>query len=58
MTNQSNRIRSMPLFSQTITDFWWGTFLNGDVLNSDIDIRICYNKLEGVELSNIDKLFI
>lgn len=48
----------MPLFLQTITDFWWGTFLNGDVLNSDIDIRICYNKLEGVELSNIDKLFI
>ncbi|MCR2823613.1 hypothetical protein [Lederbergia panacisoli] len=25
----------MSLFSQTITNFWWGQFLNGDVLYSD-----------------------
>ncbi|MCM3271694.1 GNAT family N-acetyltransferase [Paenibacillus elgii] len=34
MTNQPSR-ESMPLFSQTITDFWRAQFLNGDVLYSD-----------------------
>ncbi|MFD0717572.1 GNAT family N-acetyltransferase [Paenibacillus sp. GCM10027626] len=35
MTNQPSQVSSMPLFSQTITDFWRAQFLNGDVLYSD-----------------------
>lgn len=35
MTNGSNRVKNMPLFSQTITDFWRAPFLNGNVLYSD-----------------------
>lgn len=31
---QLRELRSMSLFSQTITDFWWGQFLNVDVLYS------------------------
>ncbi len=33
----------MPLFSQTITDFWWTPFLNGDVLHSDEVFTVAIN---------------
>lgn len=36
-------VRSMSLFSQTITDFWWGQFLNGDVLYSDEVFTVTIN---------------
>lgn len=43
MTNQPNQVRSMPLFSQTITDFWRAQFLNGDVLYSDEVFTVAIN---------------
>ncbi|WP_317954673.1 GNAT family N-acetyltransferase [Paenibacillus chitinolyticus] len=43
MTNQQNRIKNMPLFSQTITDFWQMQFLNGDVLYSDEVFTVVIN---------------
>ncbi|XOK61132.1 GNAT family N-acetyltransferase [Paenibacillus elgii] len=42
MTNQPSR-ESMPLFSQTITDFWQAQFLNGDVLYSDGVFTVAIN---------------
>ncbi|WP_220388996.1 GNAT family N-acetyltransferase [Paenibacillus tyrfis] len=42
MTNQPSR-ESMPLFSQTITDFWRAQFLNGDVLYSDEVFTLAIN---------------
>ncbi|MFD7521995.1 GNAT family N-acetyltransferase [Paenibacillus chitinolyticus] len=35
--------RSMPLFSQMITDFWRAQFLNGDVLYSDEAFTVAIN---------------
>ena len=43
MTNQSNRVGNMPLFSQTIIDFWGATFFNGDVLYSDEIFTVSIN---------------
>ncbi|KOY14787.1 GNAT family N-acetyltransferase, partial [Paenibacillus xylanivorans] len=43
MTNQPNQVRSTPLFSQTITDFWRAQFLNGDVLYSDEVFTVAIN---------------
>ncbi|MFU1795044.1 GNAT family N-acetyltransferase [Paenibacillus azoreducens] len=43
MTNQLNRAKNMPLFSQTITDFWRAQFLNGDVLYSDEVFTVAIN---------------
>ena len=33
----------MSLFSQTITDFWWGQFLNGDILYNDEVFTVTIN---------------
>ncbi|WP_232697806.1 GNAT family N-acetyltransferase [Brevibacillus daliensis] len=43
MTNQQSRVKNMPLFSQTITDFWRAQFLNGDVLYSDEVFTVVIN---------------
>ncbi|MET3290591.1 UNVERIFIED_CONTAM: RimJ/RimL family protein N-acetyltransferase [Brevibacillus sp. OAP136] len=43
MTIQPNQVRSMPLFSQTITDFWRAQFLNGDVLYSGEAFTVAIN---------------
>ncbi|WP_312113010.1 GNAT family N-acetyltransferase [Brevibacillus reuszeri] len=43
MRNQPSRVTSMPLFSQTITDFWRASFLNGDVLYSDESFSVTIN---------------
>ncbi|WP_200901336.1 GNAT family N-acetyltransferase [Paenibacillus sp. DMB20] len=43
MTNQQSRVNNMPLFSQTITDFWRAPFLNGDVLYSDEVFTVAIN---------------
>ncbi|MGG4454192.1 GNAT family N-acetyltransferase [Brevibacillus porteri] len=43
MTNQTNQVSSMPLFSQTITDFWREQFLTGDVLCSDEAFTVTIN---------------
>lgn len=42
MTNQQSRVK-MPLFSQSITDFWRAQFLNGDVLYSDEVFTVAIN---------------
>ena len=36
-------IEDMPLFPQTITDYWEGLFLNGDVLYSDEFFTVVIN---------------
>ncbi|KOY14788.1 acetyltransferase, partial [Paenibacillus xylanivorans] len=43
MTNQPNQVRSKPLFSQTITDFWRTPFLNGDILYTDEVFTVTIN---------------
>lgn len=43
MANVPSRETGMPLFSQTITDFWQTEFLNGDVLYSDEVFTIAIN---------------
>ncbi|MFG0216563.1 GNAT family N-acetyltransferase [Brevibacillus porteri] len=43
MTNQTNQVSSMPVFSQTITDFWRGQFFNGDVLYTDEFFTVAIN---------------
>ncbi|WP_227793504.1 GNAT family N-acetyltransferase [Paenibacillus guangzhouensis] len=42
MTNQPSQV-SMPVFSQTVTDYWHTTFLNGDVLYRDEVFTIVSN---------------
>ncbi|UED72273.1 GNAT family N-acetyltransferase [Brevibacillus sp. DP1.3A] len=39
----TNPVRSAPVFSQTITDFWREQFLNGDVLYSDDSFTVAIN---------------
>ncbi|RAT94099.1 GNAT family N-acetyltransferase [Brevibacillus sp. Leaf182] len=39
----TNPVRSVPVFSQTITDFWREQFLNGDVLYSDGTFTVAIN---------------
>ncbi|WP_206106290.1 GNAT family N-acetyltransferase [Paenibacillus dendritiformis] len=43
MTNQQSQVKNMPLFSQTITDFWRAQFLSGDVLYSDEVFTVAIN---------------
>ncbi|MGW9124383.1 GNAT family N-acetyltransferase [Paenibacillus chitinolyticus] len=43
LTNQQIRTKNMPLFSQTITDFWQMQFFNGDVLYSDEVFTVVIN---------------
>ena len=43
MTNQPTQVTNMPVFSQTITDFWQASFLNGDVLYSDESFTVAIN---------------
>jgi len=43
VANVPSRETGMPLFSQTITDFWQTEFLNGDVLYSDEVFTIVIN---------------
>ncbi|KAA1181051.1 GNAT family N-acetyltransferase [Paenibacillus sp. B2(2019)] len=43
MTNQQSRVNNIPLFSQTITDYWREKFLNGDVLYSDEVFTVAIN---------------
>lgn len=43
MINQPNQVRNMPLFSQTTTDFWRASFLNGDFLYSDKVFTVATN---------------
>lgn len=43
MTNQQSRVKSTPIFSQTITDFWRAQFLNGDILYSDEVFTVAIN---------------
>ncbi|MFL1673209.1 GNAT family N-acetyltransferase [Paenibacillus dendritiformis] len=43
MTNQQSQVKNMPLFSQTITDFWQAQFLSGDVLYSDEVFTVAIN---------------
>ncbi|MFC8683656.1 GNAT family N-acetyltransferase [Brevibacillus porteri] len=39
----TDQVRNVPVFSQTITDFWRGQFLNGDVLYSDEFFTVAIN---------------
>lgn len=43
MTNQPTQVTNIPVFSQTITDFWQASFLNGDVLYSDKSFTVAIN---------------
>ncbi|UNK15891.1 GNAT family N-acetyltransferase [Paenibacillus sp. N3/727] len=38
-----SKVKNMPLFSQTITDYWREQFLNGDVLYSDEVFTVAIN---------------
>ncbi|BAH43849.1 hypothetical protein BBR47_28720 [Brevibacillus brevis NBRC 100599] len=39
----TNPVRSAPVFSQTITDFWREQFLNGEILYSDQSFTVAIN---------------
>lgn len=43
LINQHSRVINMPLFSQTITDFWSAQFLKGEVLHSDVVFTVSIN---------------
>lgn len=43
MTGASSRARSMPLFSQTITDYWQVQFLNGEILYKNEAFTVAIN---------------
>ncbi|WMT43291.1 GNAT family N-acetyltransferase [Paenibacillus sp. D2_2] len=43
MRYQQSRIINIPLFSHTITDFWWAQFFNGEVLHSDEVFTVAIN---------------
>ncbi|WP_429841641.1 GNAT family N-acetyltransferase [Brevibacillus sp. FIR094] len=43
MTNQTNKINRMPVFSHTITDFWREQFLTGNLLYTDEFFTVAIN---------------